>query len=471
MQPIIFHLDMNSYFASVEQQDNPQYRGRPLGVCEHLGGIIIAASIEAKRWGIKTGTPVWEAKKLYPKIILVHTNPERYRYYNRLMVKVVGDYSNFVEKYSIDEVFIDMTKVCNSSSAYRYHFERVQPREESLNSGLPDDFVIKGSLTPFGMVSECNINPFQEAINIAGEIKARMKKEVGDWLSCSIGIAENKLLAKIASDMQKPDGMVVIGFRAKGLEISQQNKKPLILEKEELYNKLKLTDIPGIARRQEKRLGELGINSLKDLRDYPRSKLVARFGILGHHLHAMGQLESTWKPQVEQDDKIKSIGHMYTLPMEYRKPEFFMPVLYKLCEMVGRRLRRQGLMGNVVSFYVRDKNYQSFGKDEKLGFYLYDGREIFSQCVKIFKVVMASAPPREFKLIGVTVGGLIPLAHQLGLFEREDKKSRVSFALDQINNKYGDFTVCRAPVLAAGKVFRDSIGFGRLREKYADKGT
>src|ERR1700730_1507877 len=112
MQPIVMHLDMNSYFATVEQQDNLAWRGKPLGVCEHLGGIIIAASVEAKKWGIKTGTPVWEARKLYPKIILSHTHPNRYRHYNRLMVKVVSDYTDYVEKYSIDEVFLDVSKVC-----------------------------------------------------------------------------------------------------------------------------------------------------------------------------------------------------------------------------------------------------------------------------------------------------------------------------------------------------------------------
>src|SRR3954466_13143675 len=105
MQPIVFHLDMNSYFATVEQQDNPAWRGKPLGVCEHLGGIIIAASIEAKRWGIKTGTPVWEARKLYPKIILTKTSPDRYRFYIGKVLKIVGDYTAFVEQYSIDELF------------------------------------------------------------------------------------------------------------------------------------------------------------------------------------------------------------------------------------------------------------------------------------------------------------------------------------------------------------------------------
>src|SRR5579863_3999809 len=113
MQTVIMHLDMNSYFASVEQQDYPEYRGKPLGVCEHLGGIIIAASIEAKKWEIKTGTPVWEARKLYPKIILSHTHPDRYRLYIKRVIKIVRDYTNFVEQASIDELYADLTRVCN----------------------------------------------------------------------------------------------------------------------------------------------------------------------------------------------------------------------------------------------------------------------------------------------------------------------------------------------------------------------
>src|ERR1700730_18491553 len=131
MQNVILHLDMNSYFASVEQQDNPEFRGKPLGVCEHLGGIIIAASIEAKRWGIKTGTPVWEARKIYPKIILTKTHPDRYRLYIKRVIKVVSDYTNFVEQASIDELYADISKFCNVR-IYRRHSERVHPSEESL---------------------------------------------------------------------------------------------------------------------------------------------------------------------------------------------------------------------------------------------------------------------------------------------------------------------------------------------------
>ena len=153
MQPIIFHLDMNSYFASVHQQDHPETRGKPVGVCEHLGGIIIAASVDAKRWGIKTGTPVWEARKLYPKIILTPTQPERYRYFTRRFLKLMGDYTDKVEPYSIDEAFMDGTRACN---------------------------VRKSSELRVGSSEWGYVDPFEEAVRVALEIKRRMKIEVGE---------------------------------------------------------------------------------------------------------------------------------------------------------------------------------------------------------------------------------------------------------------------------------------------------
>ena len=422
---------MNSYFATAEQQDNPAWRGQVLGVCEHLGGIIIAASIEAKKWGIKTGMPVWEAKKLYPKIILTHTRAEAYRNYNRKLVKLVADYVSEVEVASIDEVYLDMTKACN--------IKKVDSKECLVDS-----------------------NPFEEAVRIAREIKQRMKTEVGDYLTCSIGIADNKLLAKIASDLQKPNGLTVV-CKDKGLMIKDSALSDvLIIDKEFLYHKLKLTDIPGIGRRMEKRLNALGIRTLMDLKNCPRSLLVSAFGINGHHLYNMGQLQGSWKAVVHQDSEIKSIGHMYTLPKEFREPKFFAPVLYKLCEMVGRRLRNKNLSGNIIYFYLKDKNYESCGESRRLDFYIYDGRDIFMQCMKIYERLKIAK--MEFKLIGVTVAGLAPASHQQSLFKDEAKKEQVAKALDAINKKYGDFTVCRAPILSAGKVFHDSVGFGRVKE-------
>lgn len=434
MQSIIIHLDMNSYFASVEQQDNPAWRGKVLGVCEHLGGIIIAASIEAKKWGIKTGTPVWEAKKIYPKIILTHTRAEAYRKYNRLMVKVVSNYTDKVEVYSIDEVFLDLTKACNIKGL------------RAKGVGLSEYFYK---------------NPWQEAVGIAQTIKRRMKQEVGGYLTCSVGIAENKLQAKIASDLQKPNGLTLV-TSDKLQVISSAMEQVLVLSKEDLYHRLQLTDVPGIGRRMEKRLNLLGIRTLLDLKNYSKELLIANFGINGFHLYNMGRLVGSFGPEVKNKQQIKSIGHMYTLPQEYREEKFFIPVLYKLCEMVGKRLRRQELMGNVINFFIADKNYQSAGQSKRLGFYLYDGREIFLQCMKIYEQL--SLPAGGFKLIGVSVAGLIPYTCQLSLFGQEEATWRLAEALDKINEKYGDFTICRVPVILAGKVFRDSVGFGRVRE-------
>jgi DNA polymerase IV len=452
MQSIILHLDMNSYFASVEQQDNPVWRGKVLGVCEHLGGIIIAASIEAKKWGIKTGTPVWEAKKIYPKIILTHTRAEAYRDYNRKFVKVVSDYTDKVEVYSIDEAFLDITRICNiRNSKFEYQNSKKNPNfkiQKLCNNHLS---TIAGYA-----------DPFYEAASIAKEIKQRMKKEVGDYLTCSIGIGENKLLAKIASDLQKPDGLVIIAEN-QNEKIKMKNLGVFSFAKNELYNFLKLIDIPGIGRRQEKNLNELGIKTLLDLKNYPQSRLVARFGIIGgRHLYNMGQLEGSFKPQVHQEKEIKSMGHMYTLPQEYRKPEFFEPVLYKLCEMVARRLRRKNLRGKRLFVHAHDLSEKCFSKAEQLKFSLTDGREIFLHSQRIFKKMGVDCI--ACKLVGVTVGELYPQLCQQSLFGDEERNKRLLLALDKINGKYGEFTIARLEAMLAGKVFRDSVGFGRIKE-------
>ncbi len=429
-QKIIAHIDMNSYFATCEQQDNPAWRGKPVGVCEHLGGIIIAASVEAKRWGIKTGTPVWEARKLYPKIILTKTNPERYRFYTSRFLKVFEDYTDRIEKYSIDEAFLDLTKACNI-------------RTKQNGQWLPTD-------------------PWLEAVRITQEIKTRMVLEVGDWIRCSAGISYSKLVAKIASDLQKPDGLVVV--------------RPQ--DKDMLYHRLQLDDIPGIGSRMKRNLGQLGIRTLTDLRDYPLSKLVAHYGIQGYHFHSMGQLEGSWKEEFDEqldasDGTMKSIGHMYTIPLEYRSKNVMRPVLYKLSEMVGARLRVNGVMGNGVHVHLHDPERLHVGKGAQLGYYLQDGRDIYLEAMNLLKQsgLLAEAE-RQSYLVGVTVFGLVPEANQQNLFEletpadqrRSKTRSQLMYAIDKINKKYDDFTVARVPAFLARDIIRDSVGFGRMKE-------
>lgn len=442
-QPIIAHIDMNSYFASVEQQDNPAWRGQPVGVCEHLGGIIIAASVEAKRWGIKTGTPVWEARRLYPKIHLTKTHPDRYRMYTARFLKVFADYTDKIEKYSIDEAFLDLTKACHIRKPvtvmpkYRRAGNMLIPKEPLYTERPVWDLA----------------DPWEEASRIAGEIKQRMVGEVGDWIRCSIGISFSKLVAKIASDLQKPDGLVVV--------------RPQ--DKSSLYDRLELTDIPGIGRRQERRLNKLGIYTLSALRDYPMTKLVTHFGIQGYHLHSMGQLEGSWKEGFGQEviaEPMKSIGHMYTVPAEFRKKDVFDSVLYKLSEMVGGRLRVNGLMGSTVHVHVHDPERECVGKDRKLGYYVQDGREIYLEAMAALKTAGDLADiKKQIYLIGVTVSGLVPFEPQPSLFDRlAERRQRLTAALDKINDKYEDFTIARVPAFLARDIIRDSVGFGRMKE-------
>lgn len=427
-QPIIAHIDMNSYFATCEQQDRPEWRGKPLGVCEHLGGIIIAASIEAKKWGIKTGTPVWEARKLYPKIILTPTTPARYRFYTARFLKVFEDYTDRIEKYSIDEAFLDLTKSCN-----------IRTKQANGNWELTD--------------------PWEEAARIIKEIKARMKVEVGDWITCSAGVSYSKLVAKIASDLQKPDGLVIV--------------RPQ--DKAGLYGRLALDDVPGIGRRMKKSLNALGVKTLAQLRDFPVSKLMSRYGIVqGTHLQSMGQLEGSWKENFdetgdgsEEAATMKSIGHMYTLPKEYRDKHAMRPVLYKLCEMVAARLRVNGVMGDGIHVHVHDKGYANkISKGMQLHYYLQDGRDIYTEAIKMLESSGNLASfEKEVYLVGVTVFGLVSSAGQVSLFDKSKGGGlRLVQALDKINNKYEDFTVARVPAFLARDILRDSIGFGRMKE-------
>lgn len=443
MQRIIMHIDMNSYFASCEQQDNLAWRNKPLGVCEHLGGIIIAPSVEAKRWGIKTGTPVWEARKLCPQIILTKTNPDRYRYYTAKFLKVFEDYTADIERYSIDEAFLDVTKVCNIK----------------VNSG-------KCTVNSWEMV-----DPYAEAERIAKEIKRRMEREVGDYLRCSVGIGWSKLIAKIGSDMQKPDGLTVL--------------RPA--DKPWLYTKLQLTDMPGIGTRMARRLRERGIRTLVDLQKCSATSLHSWFGIMGYHLWSMGQLEGLWHEDFSELAPIKSVGHMYTIAAEFRNQVGVGErVLYRLSEMVARRLRTLGVGAAGLSAHVADKEYNFFGGQRQLGTPTATGQDIFHAAKHAIVGELGGVWPATIYRVGVTAFGLQSNQRvQLSLFPEVNRRLRADAALDAINRKYtkdewqeareraslgrtpsnrGADAILPAPAFFAQSVIRDSTGFGRMRE-------
>src|SRR6185436_5455813 len=211
--PRIMLVDMNSFFASVEQQANPRLRGRPVGVSPsfHKNSCLIGTSKEAKAMGIRNGIPLYKAQRICPDILVIESEPEKYREVNRQINRIFSDYTKTLEAYSVDESFLDL------------HNSKLNP------------------------------------LIIGSQIKQRIREEIGDWLTCSVGIAENKFMAKLAADMEKPDGLSVLWREQLG----------------EVYKHKQLTDLWGINHGWQNRLNKLGIMRPGQLLNYPVENLIS----------------------------------------------------------------------------------------------------------------------------------------------------------------------------------------------------
>jgi DNA polymerase IV len=427
-------LDMNSYFASVEQQANPFLRGRPVGVVASLvpTSCIIAASKEAKKLGVKTGTLVYQAQKLIPNIVLIKQDPDKYRQVNRRIGKIIGQYSDCVENYSIDEWFIQMSDL---------------------------GFRIKDKM--------------QNPLLIAIEIKQRIRKEVGEWLTCSVGIAPNKFMAKLASDMNKPDGLTVVW----------RENLP------EIYKHKKLSDLWGIARGWEDRLSGLGIVSPQQLLGYSVQNLISVFGKPGFYIwqrvngleedvitgygsaarngkrYTSDEPNHSAESRYEQrrpltpDDHPQSFGHSWVLNFRTTDKSRLGTVVLRLAEKAARRMRRSGYMAHGIYIRIRLVNGVSFSRVKKLKYTVSTGLELYQQVLTIWN-------PWEFKadIMHIAVGfhSLVDRVDQLELPYRSDRPAKSLIVwLDAINNKYGEFTIQSALITKTKSYAPDAIAFGK----------
>lgn len=380
----ILHIDMNAFFASVEQQANPGLRDKPIAV---VGGgqrtVITTSSYEARAKGVKTGMAIWEGRRVCPGLIVVVGDNRKYTYTSSEINKIFRDFTPDVEAFSIDESFLDVTR----------------------------------SLQLFG-----------SAERIAYLIKARIRHRFG--ITCSVGIAPSKLLAKLASDMQKPDGLTVI--------------RPEHVSR--IMERLPVGELCGIGRKTERQLALMGIRTCGELGRCELGRLTRRFGIAGQRLKEMGQGrdEAPVIPHGE-DDEVKSVGHSTTLDRDIEKREEILQVLLRLSEMVGRRARRYGVSGRTVSLYVRYADFfTSFGRQETVADYICLSEDIFKAAVGILDTVRLEQPVR---LLGVTLSKLRQQGEQLPLFEDERKKVRATRAMDEVNSRFGEFTVTFASLL------------------------
>lgn len=387
----IMHIDMNAFFASVEQAADPRLRGRPIAVSgPNKRTVIVTASYEARKFGVRTGMIASEAKKVCPQVIIVSGDSRKYTAASTRIVAIVREYAPLLEVFSIDELFADIS------------------RSHPLSQPSP----LKGEGT---------------ARELALTIKSRIKSGLN--LTCSIGIAPNKLLAKLASDMQKPDGLVIIAPD----------------DVQHVLEHLPVEELCGIGPRMKKHLHALGIRTCGELGRAPVSLLRRRFGIIGEKLHLMGRgIDHSPVVPAEEAPPAKSVGHSMTLERDITTEGDIKKYILQLSEMVGRRLRKDNLSGRTVTLVVRYADFFTFGKRQTLADHINDSEKIYQAALKILGGIRIEKPVR---LLGIVVSGLVATPQQIPLLEEDVRAHHLSEAIDAINGRYGNFTLTRALLL------------------------
>lgn len=397
--PTVMHIDLNSCFAIVEQQAHPHLRDRPIAIAAYStsGGCILAPSIEAKKLGIKTGMRVRDGKMIYPDLIVRTPDTILIRDVHRKFKKICLEYSPDVVPCSIDEVVINFAET------------------PALNRGLK---------------------------NIGEEIKKRFRTEIGEWISCNIGISTNRFLAKTAAGLHKPNGLDVIDY---------QNL-------EDVYKKLKLTDLNGINIRFEYRLNQVGIFTPIDFlnaTDNVLRKIVFK-GIVGHYwyLRLRGH---------EVDDFIssrKSFGQDFALAKKTKDLDELKKIVMKLCEKMGRRLRESENCASGFYLGLIYEDWTYWHKGHKFSDYSYTTQELFSKIMTIF--FQQSINKKVAKIV-VSCFNLQSLENlTLNLFETNlEKKRCLSKALDKINDRYGEYVIYPGLMMDMKNTIVDRIAFGK----------
>jgi len=415
-------VDLNSYFASVEQEVRPELRGRPVAVVPMMADttVAIAASYEAKAYGVKTGTMVGDARRMCPDLVLVEARHEIYVDYHHRIVEAVESCLPVTAVLSIDEM------AC-----------RMMGRER----------------------------PLLAAMELGRRVKAAIRDKVGPMLRSSVGLATNRYLAKVASDMEKPDGLVALTL----------DLLP------EALRQLSLRDLPGIGPRTEKRLNDKGIHNMEQLLKLDCEKAGELWGsVWGERLWHWLRGEDF---DMAETDHLKSLSHQHVLAPEMRTPENAWAVAHKLLHKAAMRLRAAGLWtsgiglalgfagprgerGPASNFGVPRNGWKSEIKLSEC----QDNPTLIAALARLW----ASKPSGEAYdhpyFIGVHLNGLVPdRLHSLNLFdggEDEQSRARLLTVMDQLNNKYGMSTLAPATMLTAYKAAPTRIAFHSIPELF-----
>lgn len=409
---MMMHLDLNSCFATIEQQANPLLRGKPVAVAAYTtpGGCILAPSIEAKRLGIKTGMRVREGKEIYPKLIVLPPDPNKYRFINRKLFALLQEYSNEVFVRSIDEMVIDFSHLSQRNLQVTSEIAKMDSSTVDLK-------------------------------RVAREIKQRIKKEIGEWLVVSIGIGPNRFWAKLASSLEKPDGLVEVNFN---------NMRKIL-------SSIQLSDIQGIKQRNILRLNNVGIDTPLQFYEASIPNLKRAFGgIVGYYwylkLHGFEINNITLSR--------KSFGNSYALYKATNDIDELSQILCKLVEKMGARLRKANYTAQGIHVSCLLSDYSYWHRREKTVIPLYTNSDLYKEAQKI---LLTKPKNKLVRILAVSCHYLQKnLFRQTSLLTDEIKKQRLTQAIDEINDRYGAFVVYSARMMGMENKVLDRIAFGNF---------
>jgi len=373
----IMHIDLDAFFVSVEQQENPELKGKPVvvGGRPQGRGVVASASYEARAFGLHAGMPLATASRLCPQAIFIEGSFPKYRHASERFMTILADFSPYVEPLGLDEAYLDVTG-----------FESI-----------------------YGSIHQ-----------MAVKLKQRIKDELG--LCASVGIANCKVVAKVASELSKPDGL---------LEIAAGNERSFLAP-------LPVAKLPGIGRKTERILNGLGINTIEELSIMSLGALKSHFGAFGEVLHRFAH--GIDDREVEPPAATKSISRETTFGKDTRDHSRLKATLHYLGERVGVELRQRGKRARCITLKLRYADFTTITRRHTLSQTTDSDQTIFDTGVKLLDKAL-SQERQPVRLIGIGVSNLVESGRQLDMLDSSARRQEeLNRAIDRIRNKYG-FTV------------------------------
>ena len=388
----ILHADLDAFYASVEVLDDPSLRGKPVivGGDPNARGVVSAASYEARRFGVHSAMPLRTAARLCPDGVFLPGRFDRYRELSRQVMRIFASYTPLVEPISLDEAFMDVT----------------------------------ASRAAFG-----------DGETIGQALKARVLDEAG--LVVSVGVATNKLCAKVASDLRKPDALVVVPVGGEAAFLAP----------------LPVSRLWGVGPQSRQALADYGVTTIGQLATMSEGTLRRRFGTHGIELRLRAQ--GVDPARVVPSQAPKSVGHELTFNHDVTDPARLEATLLDLAESVASRLRNHHLAAGAVQLKLRYEGFDTITRQAPLGHQVRDSESIYRMGVSLLHKALSS--DRAVRLIGLTAINLIDV-QQLTLFDAPDRTDRIAQSIDAVRERFGDKAITRARLIGHRDQHRPDFG-------------